>query len=285
MANAISYALWGKDQPKHRDCFDFESFLRTFAMCLRMNRLLYPDWETVVHVNAASAGQVHDLCKDLPMVRVVQMRDDVGLCHNMLWRMAPIFQGYDRVLCRDTDSPATWRERAMVQEWIDEGTSAHTINDSVGHGILMMGGLVGFCSRQFRERTGWKSYEQMVKTYGEIDMQVKGADQTWLNRMVAPYFLTKGSEDCTQHFISGYGNTFLNHWHDEVPKGNLPFLDETLQDSNDICGHCGAAGYYETAMFKFLRRFEDTAMFEDMLRNEREFNKKYDRVVFHWAQD
>ena len=280
MANAISYALWGKDAPRQHECFDYESYLRGMAMCIRMNRLLYPDWVTVIHTNDVCFESLVELYENIKNVHVIRMPDG-PLCYNMLWRLFPIYCGYDRVLCRDSDSPATWRERAMVQEWITDGTAAHTITDSTGHGLAMLGGMIGFCSREFREMTKLPLWDVLLTSEQGIDFNVKGSDQTYINKVLYPCFARKGQESITAHYIKGMPDNFLRNYHRDVPTGNLPFLDETLQDSNDITGHTGAAGFYETAMMKFIRRFE--GQFNDIENNERKYNKSIGKNVFYWV--
>ena len=56
-------------------------------------------------------------------------------------------------------------------------------------------------------------------------------------------------------------------------RGSL-FAGETRQ----VAGHVGAAGYYEAAMFKFLRKHREK--FEHLLKWE----SKYPNI-FYWTQD
>ena len=51
-----------------------------------------------------------------------------------------------------------------------------------------------------------------------------------------------------------------------------------MRESNDTCGHIGAAGWYETAMFKFLRKHKDN--YSDLLEYERQYP-----TIFYWTQD
>ena len=70
----------------------------------------------------------------------------------MLWRLLPIFEyNVERIICRDTDSPLTYREAQMVKEWENSPKVVHAITDSVSHNIPLMGGMIGL-TKHFRDR-------------------------------------------------------------------------------------------------------------------------------------
>ena len=51
---AIVYSLFGYNKQREENCFDFNSYLRGFMLCLRSNRLLYPQWRTILEIDKAS---------------------------------------------------------------------------------------------------------------------------------------------------------------------------------------------------------------------------------------
>jgi CMP-2-keto-3-deoxyoctulosonic acid synthetase len=55
-------------------------------------------------------------------------------------------------------------------------------------------------------------------------------------------------------------------------------IPHEYKESNNVAGHIGAAGYYEAAMFKFLRKH--WSKFEDILEIEKEYSN-----VFYWVNE
>ena len=184
MSKAISYALF--DAGNQPNGFDHNSFIRGFVLNVRLAKLLYPGWEVVLHTDSA-IKQKYPILQDLSIERLIRVVvcEPAPLTKAMLWRMKPIFEmvddqnRYEYVICRDADSPLSYKERLCVQEWINSGTAAHAITDSVSHDMPMMGGMIGFVSKYFRERTGYESWDQMVKA--DHPYEVKGTDQQLLS--------------------------------------------------------------------------------------------------------
>jgi hypothetical protein len=272
---AISYSLFGYNAEKHKDCFDFNSYLRGLALNIRMARLVYPEWEIVLHVDESTNNGLKELFERLPIKVVVC--ENAPLTKAMLWRLKPCFDhNYSHVICRDLDSPLTYREAQAVQFWINTETkAAHAITDSISHTIPMLGGMIGFVPAWFGMKLNSSSWEELVSR-GVYDWSVKGNDQTFLNNTVYPIFAKHGSDSIIQHYVLGMPNTFLNGYHNHIQNIEIPNVPQELNESNDVCGHIGAAGWYETAMFKFLRKYEDR--FQDLAKVEKEY-----KSIFYWA--
>lgn len=280
---AISYSLFGYGKERQKNCFDFNSYIRGLMINIRMNRLIYPGWENIVHVDRATYDAFFYLLTNAKGLRVV-VCEDAPLCLAMLWRMRPVFVQnfdstwrYDHVICRDLDSPTTYREAQAVQQWIINDKSMHAITDSVSHNLPLMGGMIGARPNYFTEHVA-KNWEQMIELGKDIDWSAKGADQTFLNKYIYPVFANKGHESITQHYVLGHGDTFLNDWHNKIPNLILPRVAIEMMESNDVCGHIGAAGFYGPPMFRFLRDHRDK--FTDLL----ELEKNYPGI-FNWCLD
>ena len=287
---AISYSLFGYDRERAESCFDFNSYLRGLMLCLRFNRLIYPEWQSILNTDLATYQGFQPLFKhleDTGVLIVKQNKNGVQLCEAMLWRMKPLFHGgYTHVLCRDLDSPSTYRERQAVQYWVDRETkAAHAITDSVSHDLPMLGGMIGFMPKHFTERTGVADFTALLNLK-RMDFSSKGSDQTFLNNAIYPLFAEKGHDSITQHYFNGHGNTFLSDFrtctcpppsgHRSDCPNNYPIdLPEDLKESNSVCGHIGASGWYETATFRFLRNYADR--FLDL----KEIEKQYPSI-FYW---
>ena len=292
MKGAVSYSLFGYGKDKVKDSFDFPSYMRGFAVNLRMCKLLYPDWAVVLNIDQSTYDgfkDYFDLLKD-KNVCTIEVNPSAPLCLAMLWRLKPIFtrnwdetyQGftewtYTHVICRDLDSLPTYKEAQAVKVWIDNDTSVHAITDSDSHSIPMMGGMVGFRPHYITERIGCQTFKDMMNKY-PMELSAKGSDQTWMNTYIYPTIAQHGKDSITQHYFEGMPKTFLgNYYTCRCPRGtghadNCPNnvkldLPDEMKESNYCTGHCGCAGYYPTACGRFFRDYEDR--FKDMAECEK----------------
>lgn len=278
MKKAISYSLFGFGKERAANCFDFHSYLRGLLINVRLNRLIYPEWDIILHVDQATFSAYEKLLTQIGVI--VKVQPDAPLCLAMLWRMKPIFEKmpdqtwkYSHVICRDLDSPTTYREAQAVHHWIEHDKAAHAITDSVSHTIPLMGGMIGFRPDYITERIG-QTWEEMLALAPDINYTRKGSDQDFLNRAIYPKVGEKGNDSITQHYILGHGDTFLSDWHNKIPDVYLG-LDEALKESNHICGHVGASGHYEGELFRFLRPYWD--QFQDLIKIEKSYPQ-----IFYW---
>jgi hypothetical protein len=277
MTKAISYSLFGFNQQKHHSCFDFISYMRGMLYSLRMNMLVYPDWKMIVQTDESTYKAYKALFDNLPIK--VNVNEPAPLCKAMLWRLKPVFDynSYTHVICRDLDSPPTYREAQAVQDWINGDKAAHAITDSISHTIPMMGGMVGFHTGLWPVRTGWQHWADMFKDQ-KIDFSIKGADQTLLNSIVYPKFATPPNESITQHYILGHGNTWLNGYKNYIPDIEVDNVSRDMNESNDCCSHIGQAGWLLPQAFRLFQKYADR--FEDVLKVEKQFPE-----ICYWVKD
>jgi hypothetical protein len=184
---------------------------------------------------------------------------DSELCRMMLYRLYPMFLfdalfnfKYDRIICRDTDSLLSYRERQAVCYWERGPKMAHAITDSVSHNITLMGGMIGFQSGPFRDRMGVKSFDELLALSQGIDFNRKGADQDFLNRYVLP----KVADSITEHFVLGHPQTFRGDCHNFIHDIDLKEIGvpDELKETNGYGFHIGAAGMQTDAVVKFLEK-------------------------------
>lgn len=288
----ISYSLFGYERARHESCFDFNSYLRGLMINIRMNRLIFPGWRTNLQTDKATHEAWGKLFDRLD-IDIEVHQNDVPLTLAMLWRLRPAFDKeggvwkYSHVLCRDLDSPATYREAQAVQYWINRDKALHAITDSVSHNLPLLGGMIGVRPDYFTERMGVSTWKNLININPSFKWEQKGSDQWFLNDVVYPRFASQGSDSITQHYFLGMPNTFLSDFktcgcpsivgHESHCINNIEIdIPFELKESNSVCGHIGAAGYYETALFKFLRRYWN--QFDDLL----ELEAKYP-TIFYWA--
>lgn len=258
MKGCISYSLFGLNQ-NVQNSFEFHTYLRGLWVNARVNRVLYPGWDIAVHTERYIYEAFQPVLDWLSSRGIIYTsfppHTNVPLCKKMLWRMYPAFDSnYTHVLCRDTDSVGTFRERQAVQEWVNEDKTIHCITDSVSHNIPMMGGMIGIRPQHFTMRMRINSWDELMQLAGSIDFSRKGSDQDFLNSKIYP----KCADSATEHFILGMKQTIPEGGgrHYSIPDVEVDGVPTEHKMLNDCAGHIGAAGYYEPPMVKWLNQVD-----------------------------
>ena len=284
MSKAITYSLFGYERERQESCFDFFSYLRGLMLCLRFNRLIYSDFETILETDHATYNGFEPLFKvlqDKNALRVEKNKNGAALCEAMLWRLKPVYWKdaqhkweFSHVLCRDLDSPSVYREAQAVQVWMNHDKAMHAITDSISHDVALLGGMIGMRPDYFTARTSTNSFTELMNLC-KNDLSGKGSDQLFLNQVVYPMVGEKGHESITQHYFKGRGNSWLNDYHtcncwleqpalghrDNCPL-NVPLsIPVELKETDDCVQHIGSAGWNgpktDAFMHKHKHRFED----------------------------
>ncbi len=273
----VSYSLFGYGQPRVNGCFDFNSYLRNLLTSIRLNRLILPDWVVVVQTDQTTYDAYKGLFDALPIT--ININEPAPLTKAMLWRMRPVYDynTYTHVICRDLDSPITYREAQCIQEWINSDLAAHAITDSISHGVPMLGGMIGFVTGYWPMRTHLQHWADMFKTT-TLDFNRKGADQDYLNAEIYPKFADASAPAIMQHYLLGMPNTFLPGYRNAVPNIEVPGVSADLAESNEICSHMGQAGWLLPQAFRLFRKHADR--FTDLL----EIEKQWPSVAY-WVND
>lgn len=278
----ICYSLFGYERAKSDSCFDFNSYLRGLMINIRMNRLLFPDWEINLQTDEATYEAWGKLFDRLPITVEVH-QNKVPLTLAMLWRLRPVFEmeegkwKYSHVLCRDLDSIATYREAQAVKYWMNRDKTIHAITDSVSHDLPLLGGMIGVRPDYFTEKVGAKTWKQLIDKNNSFPWEQKGSDQAFLNQVVYPCVAQKGTDSITQHYVLGMANTFLSDYHNHIQDMELDIPFE-LKESNDCCGHIGSAGYYNGQTSRFINKHADK--FLDLIEIEKDYAD-----LFSWVKN
>jgi len=297
----VSYSIFGHNRGDQ--AFDFPGYIRGLSLCLRLNRLLYKDWVSVIHTDKGTYEAFQSYFDGIKSDKVdVVICKDAPLCLAMLWRLKPVFEQnwdtvargythakYTHVICRDVDSPATYREVQAVEQWIASDKTMHAITDSVSHIIPLMGGMIGFRPAYITEKLHTADWDELISRNGGIDFNNKGADQDFLNREIYPRVARQGTDSISQHYFAGMSNTFLSDFHtctcpppsghaDNCPNNYKIDLPDELKESNSIAGHIGASGSYQSATERFLRKYRH--LFDDLYIAEGNYPQ-----IFYWVLD
>lgn len=283
---AISYAVFGVGKETPDGCFVVESYIRGFAINVIINRILYPEWVNVLNIDHDTYNKyqsIFDFFEAKGLVNIIFHDGSEPLCKKMLWRMYPVFETgadgwkYDHVICRDADSVGTFREAQAVTQWIQEDKAIHCITDSISHNIPMMGGMIGLRPRYVTDNalTGAKTWQQMLDLAPDIKYNRKGSDQDFLNRAIYP----KCANSATEHFVLGMVHNLAegNGRHYSIPDIDVPGVSREYITLNDLGGHIGCSGYYETPAIKFFTT-------QDPFREEYKGMQRQYPQVFFWVK-
>lgn len=252
--NAISFSLFGHDKTLS-SAYPFASYIRGLTFNIKMAELIYPSWrchcilddETYEYFQPLFDYYVEGNKLNIDVVPYSE------LCMMMLTRVKPVFdERYDRVICRDVDSLITYKERQAVEYWIKTGRVIHAMTDSVSHNIALMGGMVGFCCKEFREIMKVDSFEKLVKLGRNIDYTKKGADQEFLNRVVLP----KVQHTITEHYLLGMKQSFRGECYDYIQDVPPADIKPELAESNLLIEHLGSSGFRSDAALLFFEKHQ-----------------------------
>jgi len=139
--NLISYVLFGRGNPRYRDCV---------PIILSANAGLYQDFTTRLHVEEG--------LQDDPAVRLAAESSSRGArvevrvvrrAHSGLeatcWRVMPLWDDrVDFLLCREIDSIPCGHEIRAVRAFMASGLAIHALRAHQNHCFRLMAGLVGF---------------------------------------------------------------------------------------------------------------------------------------------
>lgn len=275
----ISYSLFGYSSDTEKNCFEFKTYLRGVMINFRMNSIIYPEWRMFLIIGEETYNSIYKKYFDYMVMNfgmiIKVMPEDSPLCTKMLWRLLPLYEDkVEKLLCRDLDSIATYREAQAVKQWESEEKILHCITDSISHNIPMLGGMIGFDVRLFILKSDFRSWAHIFNLSKKYNMNKKGSDQTLINEHIYP----KLNYSATEHFVKGikHDKPEINGRHYDINENIELDINPELKKSNETCGHIGSAGYYEIELFKFLRDFD--TMKDEYKEIESEFSD-----VFYWA--
>jgi hypothetical protein len=174
-------------------------------------------------------------------------------------------ENVDMFICRDIEAPLMYKDVQAVTQWERSDKVFHAITSSLSHNIPMMGGMIGF-KREAKYRLSVNSWDQL--TNERVDWSIKGMDQEFIGHRIYTIASQRNGDSIMQHYFYGMRNTFIDgyltcscpqlgthaddcHLNIEV---NIPI---ELKETDHLCGHIGAAGFYKGSMRQFLYKYRD----------------------------
>lgn len=249
----VSYSIFGSRTIPKEEKWLLYIYLRGLYFNVCMNALIYPDWTSHVEIDSGTYSDYNHffnwLSDNYGMTYNINVAEP--RCKAMLWRLKPIWNDTDIVLCRDADAITTWREkRQAVDVYLNltaygDCPPVHNILDNPAHSGIM-GGMCGFKSSEIRKK--WGSWEIMMQT--KKDFKDHGSDQSYLNSIFNPDMVY-------------YSNI----------TGKPSIQGDPLWESDLCCRHIGSAGIVEMETIRFFRRLG--------LEKVGDFAKRYPEI-FNW---
>lgn len=262
MSKIISYSLFKVKNVKRENEFEFFFYFRGIVFNSIVNSLVYPNYTTHIELDAETFSAYDNIFYGLKESYGItfNVNEQQPLCRSMLWRLKKIFdEDAEIVLCRDADALTSYREAQAVQEWEGMDKLILSIQDSNSHTLPLMGGLVGFKAKQFREKYG--SWDDLLSLWKNDDWS-HGQDQKFMMNIIYPEFKNEIFKKDMRSI-------------DKYYHSNLQGVDSKLWESNLCCAHIGSAGAIDMEVIRFTRRFGAIkAEFEQIL-------KRY-KTIFYW---
>lgn len=284
MKKIIAYSLFGYHPERS---FEFDRFLRSLTQVIRMNKLIYPDWQTRVYIDSTSYdSKFNEFFSDLARRGYcdISIFSPQPLCVSMLQRIRPFWE-FDKTyaaISRDLDSIATYREAQAVEYWVrNYHKTMHAITDSISHTEPLMGGMIGAIPRYFNEKFP-EGFDDLISKNRE-NWNEKGSDQTFLKKVVYPRVThDRNGYSITQHYLKGYGQTHYGDCFQSILDIELD-IDPILKESNDLQVHIGQAGFdHDLAHLFFEKMTKHIEGFEDFHKRLLAIEMKH-KNIFYWA--
>lgn len=188
VAHSLAFFRHESSHYEHPNCGEAQGrfFSNFWPTLVRAHHAVWPHFEMVVHhddrVRETTVFKALERAHVAELLRLVPCGPAVTLCGSMLWRLRPIREDYDYVVCRDVDSMPMDRDLRMLEEFFRSGLSVHALLDSESHSGPLMGGMIAFKSSDVRDAI-------LTSPHGDGDgLNRHGSDQEYLNSTVWPRF-------------------------------------------------------------------------------------------------
>jgi hypothetical protein len=257
----IAYSLFTPTDLPNSSGFVFAKYLLGVYFNARMNRLLYPEWQTVVYVDhrilERHCSYFKHMSQRLGLGLVCIGRNaDRPLWELVLSRIAPLFdKSTTHVICRDLDSITTYREALAVQEWLDSGMACHAMADNVAHRDPLMAGMCGFDVAQVQQLV--PEYDSFEKLIHGNELSWRGSDQLVLRLRLWPKCKKSALAHCFNDCVRSDAAVVKT----KVTRTSLQGVRSELWESNLVTGFIGQAGVNEMELLRFFQRHDDDPRF------------------------
>lgn len=163
------------------------------------SNIIFLDWEVRVYYSIGKQAVPESVinilknlnCKLIPFSEANNCNgEDI---EGMMWRFCPLGEeDVDFWLSRDADSRSSFREKKMIDEWLESNKAIHSILDHPCHGSIM-GGLCGINNILVRERYPEKiiNIPSLISNITSKHPIRRGFDQDWISNYLKDIIITK----------------------------------------------------------------------------------------------
>ncbi len=184
----VSYAYFRNpnsvyEKEKGNSAKQFEQFL---PLLIRAHHLIWGGFDLLIHhdeeVKSLPYWPALDRMVGAGLLKLVPCGNAERLCEAMLWRLKPVWAGYDVVVCRDIDAIPAPFDRRIVDEWLDSRKAVGVVHWCAAHSGVM-GGTLSVRSKRFAELLGYASWGSFILDNFWCSLKAHGDDQHVLNRL------------------------------------------------------------------------------------------------------
>lgn len=139
---------------------------------------IYPDWICRYYLGSSTPKDIINSLEGKDNVEVVLMKES-GDYLSTLWRFLPASEDdVEIMICRDSDSRLSAREKAAVDEWISSDKGFHIMRDHPAHGTAILAGMWGAKQGSISEM------RQLIDEYKKDNF--RELDQQFLREKIYP---------------------------------------------------------------------------------------------------
>ena len=139
---------------------------------------IMPDWTIYVYYDSSLKKNIIDFLLKSPNVIAKNMDNHwLTKCDKMMWRNLAMDEDIDIVCIRDCDNWLSYREKVILEDWINSDKDIHIIRDHCWHAGKIGGGLWG------RKKNVKLNMESLMKEYfnkNKTHQTHSGEDQDFL---------------------------------------------------------------------------------------------------------
>ena len=161
----ISFSLWGND------LLYWEGAVEN----IHLAKKLYPGWKCRFYINEASDPTLIRMMEQ-ETCEIFLMKANAAYA-GLFWRFYAADDA-EIMICRDTDSRLSHRERHAVDRWLDSGRNFHIMRDHPYHGVPILRGMWG--------ARNVKGITHLANLFPDEYKDKKGCDQDFLGTIVYP---------------------------------------------------------------------------------------------------
>lgn len=106
---------------------------------IELAKIIYPDWICRIYCGNSVPTDIVEKISSYDNTEVILMEENEELSYRM-WRFLPIDEeDVSVMLCRDADSRLSYREKALVDIFLNSDSLVHSIRDNLNHHDFMAG--------------------------------------------------------------------------------------------------------------------------------------------------